>query len=110
MIGGALSPDGSRIVAAVENGGRTNLFLLERSGEEIRQLTDGGAINVNPAFSADGQQLAFTSDRSGTPQVYVMSLGGGPARRVTFQGDVQYLAVVLARRQMARLSEPLGRV
>ena len=87
VIGGALSPDGSRIVAAVENGGHTNLFLLERSGEEIRQLTEGHAINVNPAFSADGQQLAFTSDRSGTPQIYVMSLGGGAARRVTFQGD-----------------------
>ena len=87
VIGGALSPDGSRIVAAVENGGHTNLFLLDRSGEEIRQLTDGRAINVNPAFSADGRQLAFTSDRSGTPQIYVMSLGGGAARRVTFQGD-----------------------
>ncbi|HTQ25466.1 MAG TPA: DPP IV N-terminal domain-containing protein [Candidatus Binataceae bacterium] len=87
VIGGALSPDGSRIVAAVENGGRTNLFLLSRSGEQIRQLTQGGAINVNPAFSADGQQLAFTSDRSGTPQIYVMSLGGGAPRRVTFQGD-----------------------
>jgi len=87
VIGGALSPDGSRIVAAVENGGHTNLFLLERSGEEIRQLTQGHAINVNPAFSADGQQLAFTSDRSGSPQIYVMSLGGGPARRVTYKGD-----------------------
>ena len=87
VIGGALSPDGSRIVAAVESDGHTNLFLLGRSGEEIRQLTQGGAINVNPAFSADGQQLAFTSDRSGTPQIYVMSLGGGAPRRVTFQGD-----------------------
>jgi TolB protein len=87
VIGGALSPDGSRIAAAVESGGHTNLFLLARSGEQIRQLTQGGAINVNPAFSADGQQLAFTSDRSGTPQIYVMSLGGGAARRVTFQGD-----------------------
>ena len=63
VIGGALSPDGSRIVAAVENGGHTNLFLLDRSGEEIRQLAEGRAINVNPAFSADGRQLAFTSDR-----------------------------------------------
>ena len=87
IIGGALSPDGSRIVAAVENGGRTNLFLLGRSGEEIRQLTQGSGINVNPAFSADGQLLAFTSDRSGTPQIYVMSLGGGAARRVTYKGD-----------------------
>lgn len=87
VIGGALSPDGSRIAAAVESGGHTNLFLLGRSGEEIRQLTEGHAINVNPAFSADGQQLAFTSDRSGSPQIYVMSLGGGPARRVTYKGD-----------------------
>jgi TolB protein len=87
VIGGALSPDGSQIVAAVESGGRTNLFLLERTGGEIRQLTEGRGINVNPAFSADGQQLAFTSDRSGTPQVYVMSVGGGPARRLTYKGD-----------------------
>ncbi len=87
VIGGALSPDGSRIVAAVESGGHTNLYLLERSGAEIRQLTQGGAINVNPAFSADGRQLAFTSDRSGTPQIYVMSLGGGAAHRLTYQGD-----------------------
>jgi TolB protein len=87
VIGGALTPDGSRIVAAVENTGHTNLYLLDRSGEQIRQLTEGHAINVNPAISADGRQLAFTSDRSGAPQIYVMNLGGGPARRVTYQGN-----------------------
>lgn len=87
VIGGALTPDGDRIVAAVENAGHTNLYLLDRSGQEIRQLTAGGAINVNPAISADGSELAFTSDRSGTPQIYVMSLGGGRARRVTYQGN-----------------------
>lgn len=87
VIGGALSPDGSRIAAAVESGGHTNLFLLGRSGREIRQLTQGRSINVNPAFSPDGQTLAFTSDRSGAPQIYVMGLDGGPARRVTYKGN-----------------------
>jgi TolB protein len=87
VIGGALTPDGSRIVAAVENTGHTNLYLLDRSGDQIRQLTEGHAINVNPAISADGRQLAFTSDRSGAPQIYVMNLGGGPARRVTYHGN-----------------------
>jgi TolB protein len=87
VIGGALTPDGSRIVAAVENTGHTNLYLLDRSGDQIRQLTEGHAINVNPAISADGRELAFTSDRSGAPQIYVMSLAGGPARRVTYQGN-----------------------
>jgi len=87
VIGGALTPDGSRIVAAVENTGHTNLYLFDRSGDQIRQLTEGHAINVNPAVSADGRELAFTSDRSGAPQIYVMSLAGGPARRVTYQGN-----------------------
>lgn len=87
LIGGALTPDGERVVAAVERGGATNLYLLDRSGEMITALTQGGSINVSPAVSADGQKLAFTSDRSGGPQIYVMSLNGGPAKRITYQGD-----------------------
>jgi TolB protein len=87
IIGGTLSPDGEKIVAAVERGGATNLYLLTRDGAEIRQLTDTSGINVSPAISADGSTLAFTSDRSGTPQIYVMSLAGGSPRRVTYSGD-----------------------
>src|SRR5581483_2418597 len=87
MVGGTLTPDGARVVAAIEHGGHTNLYLLDRSGQEIRPLTRGNTINVNPVVSADGGILAFTSDRSGTPQIYVMSLSGGDARRVTYQGN-----------------------
>jgi TolB protein len=86
-IGGALSPDGERVVASVERDGATNLYLLTRDGGEIAQLTDTTGINVSPAFSPDGERLAFTSDRSGTPQIYVMSLSGGPANRITYSGD-----------------------
>lgn len=87
IIGGAITPDGHRIVAAIENGGATNLFLMEANGQEIRQLTDTAGINVSPAFSPDGQTLAFTSDRSGTPQIYTMSLDGGAPKRVTYSGN-----------------------
>ncbi|MFZ2061185.1 MAG: DPP IV N-terminal domain-containing protein [Candidatus Binatus sp.] len=87
VIGGTLSPDGEQIVAAIERGGITNLYLLTRDGAEIRQLTDTSGINVSPAFSADGAKLAFTSDRSGTPQIYLMSVSGGSPKRVTYSGD-----------------------
>src|SRR5713101_5967472 len=87
VIGGTISPDGERVVAAIERGGTTNLYLITREGAEIRQLTDTNGINVSPAISPDGQSLAFTSDRSGTPQIYVMPLGGGAAKRITFKGD-----------------------
>jgi TolB protein len=87
VIGGAVSPDGEQIAAAIERGGTTNLYLLTRDGAEIRQLTDTTGINVSPAFSPDGSTLAFTSDRSGTPQVWVMSISGGSPKRITYSGD-----------------------
>jgi TolB protein len=87
VIGGTISPDAEKIVAAIERDGVTNLFLLTRDGAEISQLTDTSGINVSPAISPDGERLAFTSDRSGTPQIYTMSLGGGAPKRITYSGD-----------------------
>jgi TolB protein len=87
VIGGTISSDGERIVAAIERDGATNLYLITREGEELRQLTDTSGINVSPAISADGATLAFTSDRSGTPQIYLMSLAGGAPKRLTYSGD-----------------------
>src|SRR5690606_34976657 len=34
----------------------------------------------------DGQWIAFTSDRGGSPQIYRMPATGGPAQRLTFEG------------------------
>ncbi len=87
VIGGAISPDGKRIVAAIERNGFTNLHLLDRDGNELRPLTETQAINVGPAFSPDGRLVAFTSDRSGTPQIWVMPLDGSAARRLTYSGN-----------------------
>lgn len=87
LIGGALSPDGSRIAAALERGGATNLYLLDSSGSVIRSLTSGNSINVSPSFSPDGRSIAFDSDQSGSPQIYVTSVDGGRARRITYRGN-----------------------
>jgi TolB protein len=87
IIGGAISPDGSQIAAAVESEGNTNLYLMDSNGNELRELTHTGGINVSPNFSPDGQTLAFTSDRSGTPQIYTMSLDGSAAKRITYTGS-----------------------
>ncbi len=87
MVDGALSPDGRMIAAAIERGGATNLYLLDRSGGLIKVLTQTNSINVGAAFSKDGRMLAFTSDRAGSPQIYVMDINGEGVRRVTYQGN-----------------------
>src|SRR5260370_38218923 len=80
-----MAADG-RIVGGFSSAGRNNIFLLDASGNELRRLTDTSGINVNPSICAKGKRLAFTSDRSGNPQIYVMDLDGG-AKRVTYSGD-----------------------
>jgi Tol biopolymer transport system component len=44
------------------------------------RITSSGALDQNPAFSPDGRSLAFSSSRSGSFQIYVLSLdpGGRP--------------------------------
>ena len=43
---------------------RTHLFLVEKTGGEPTQLTDGDWDDGEAAWSPDGAQIAFTSDRS----------------------------------------------
>jgi TolB protein len=85
-VGGTLVSEG-RIIGAFARGGRTNLYLLDQSGNQIRTLTDDAAINVSPSECSDGNRLAFTSDRSGNPQIYLMNMAGGGPQRLTYKGD-----------------------
>ncbi|MFN7932092.1 MAG: S9 family peptidase [Bryobacteraceae bacterium] len=63
----------------------TDLHLTETATGTRRQLTFTADKNeTDPAFSPDGQWLAFLSDREGgAKQVYLMALGGGEARKIS---------------------------
>ncbi len=86
-LSGKFSPDGQTIVATHESGGNTNLYLLDRTGNVIRQLTSNPGIEVSPSWSPDGKQIVFVSDRSGSPQIYIMDVGSGNTRRLTYSGS-----------------------
>jgi tricorn protease len=76
----ALSPDGATL-AFDWNG---DVWSVQTAGGVARPLTRHPARDRQPRFSADGKEIAFISERSGSPQVYVMPAAGGTPRQVTF--------------------------
>src|SRR5947209_10033998 len=59
------------------------LYTVARDGGVARRLTSGPGYTSFPRFSADGTQLAFTSQYDGNTEVYVMPGEGGVPKRLT---------------------------
>jgi TolB protein len=79
------SPDGERMVYATRVGDYTQLVLIRATGEDRRVLTDHRWRNCeDPSWAPDGRHVVFTSDRNGTPKLYVMDVLEGGVRQLTF--------------------------
>ncbi len=61
-----------------------DIWIAQEDGSGARRLTDHRAREVYPRFSPDGQWVAFSSNRFGNYDVFVVSVQGGIPRRLTF--------------------------
>ena len=94
------SPDGRRIVFSKpefgEPGGiSSNVYTVRTDGSELTQLTheSGGSVNAGAdAWSPDGTRIAFTSNRTGTYQIYTMNADGTGVTQVTSGPDAHLAA------------------
>ena len=65
----AVSPDGSRVAFTHERGGRAQVAIVP--------IVVNDADNVATDVSRDGRSVLFTSDLSGEPRIYTVSIDGG---------------------------------
>src|SRR5262245_37238866 len=75
-----ISPDGKWIAFSYLG----DLWTVEAIGGVARPVTSHEAHDTSPVFSPDGRLLAFSSNRHGSYDVFVVPVHGGKPRRLTF--------------------------
>lgn len=88
----SISPSGVRALFSA----RGDIFTVPAEHGEIRNLTNSQGIReLSPAWSPDGQWIAYLSDRSGEYEIYLRRQdGSGQECRLTYDGDVWRFAPV----------------
>ena len=64
-----------------------DVWLVASTGGTARRLTADRAPAAFPVLSPDGTRIAFTSQRDGTPEAFVVATDGSDLRRLTYFGD-----------------------
>ena len=59
-----MSPNGRSVAFVSSRGGQADIWLLDLESKRLQNLTDHPGGDYRPAWSPDGQWLAFTSDRN----------------------------------------------
>lgn len=78
-----VSPDGKSIVFDLLG----DIYSLPISGGEATLLAGGISYEVQPRFSPDGKKIAFSSDRDGGDNIWIMNSDGSDAKALTKESD-----------------------
>ena len=80
-----------------------DIYIVDITGENLQQLTDHPRQDLYPAWSPDGQWIAFWSNRDGGNAIYLMEADGANpkwlanGRRPEWSPDSQQIAFVSRR-------------
>ena len=87
------SPDGTRIAFASQRSGVSEVWLAERDGGDLQQITSLGAAElVVGGWSPDGARIVFDATVAGNSDVYVVGSDGGRVHRLTSEPSIDGLA------------------
>ncbi len=74
-----VSPDGKTIAFDLLG----DIYTMSISGGIPKRIAEGLPYETQPRFSPDGKRIAFTSDRGGGDNIWIMNADGSDKRQVT---------------------------
>lgn len=77
------SPVKGTIIFSMDEGVQAHLFAYHPQYLPFTRLTEGPWRDIHPALNPDGTQLAFSSNRSGYWDLYLLDLRSGEITRLT---------------------------
>ncbi len=83
----ALSPDGSRVAAGMGPAPNRDIWILDVARGTSTRFTFDPLRDDNPAWSPDGKNIAFSSDRSGQLDLYIKPADGSGEEKLLLKTD-----------------------
>ena len=59
-----------------------DIWTVREDGTELRRITDHPRRDMHPVFSPDGTMIAFSSNRTGPYNLFVIPASGGEAKQL----------------------------
>jgi Tol biopolymer transport system component len=76
-----------RLAFGINIAGNTDVYSVRPDGQDLRRLTDAPAFDACPAYSADGQKIAYCSGAGRGPvQIWTMNQDGTNKQQLTHLG------------------------
>ncbi|AHF97814.1 MAG: PD40 domain-containing protein [Desulfurella sp.] len=69
---------------SINKNSNINIFLVDKAGNIVKQLTNNNGITISPYFTPDLSKMIYVSNSEGSPQIYSLDLGLGVSTRLTY--------------------------
>src|SRR5260370_26858296 len=84
LIDPAWSPNGQMVAFSWRRpDGNFDIYIMEPTSREIRQITRDSGKNERPSWAPDGRHIVFASTRNGARQTWAMRADGSQPHQLT---------------------------
>lgn len=84
------SPDGTQLTFQGYWEGNWHIYILQKDGSDLQQLTHGPYDHREPHWSPDGTKIAFSSDKTGTYDIWTIDLATKEFEQITKWSGNEY--------------------